>query len=160
MSEIENRLQKQCSAASDFSLVISLKLVPCPSQGADNSILENHKHCYMTSLSSSKDSLLGTYPHEPALNISPLFPSDMLQVQVYEQVFDSFLSNFQSLEQRLLKQLNPGSVKSITYPGTDSNCWRCIALGYLRSRDGLAITILLTLFVHQKIEGVNNSVQS
>lgn len=42
----------------------------------------------------------------------------------------------------------------LSCPGTDSNLWRCTALSYLRSRAGLVITILLPLFVHQKIECV------
>lgn len=50
------------------------------------------------------------------------------------------------------QQLNPGVLRAP--PGTDSNLWRCTALDYLRSRAGLAITVLLTLFIHQKIEGI------
>lgn len=111
MSELESRLQKQFSAAPDCSLVIRLKLG-----------LALHRELITVFSKTTNIVIRHLFPSPRVrfwehilvslLRISVLCsPSDMLQVQVYDQVFDAFLSNFQTPE---LKQLNPGSIQSTT----------------------------------------------
>lgn len=84
------------------------------------------------------------------------FPSDMLQVQKCKTMYLMYFFQISQVWNRDYScSWIQGMLRAhLSYPGTDSNFWRGTALGYLRSRPGFTITILLTVFIHQKIEGV------
>lgn len=129
MSELESTLQQHCLAALDCLLFSSLKLGLALHRELIT-VFSKTKNTVICNLSSFKNTLVGTCPLQPASNINILLPSRYTaSTSMYKYItkylmlfFFFFPSSFQSPEQGVLRV-------QLSCPGTDSNFWRCTALG-------------------------------